>query len=113
MLKPWRGRPHVKTVEAQLSLCTGVDSQCCTPLNPDLSFLVVTAIFFESKQETRVHTPIALHQLAPSAHVGSGARFSVDSLMEEISARLNALEHGVRDRRTYPASEYIVRCWHE
>ena len=84
-------------VEAQWSLCTDVDGQWCTSPNPDLSFLVVTAPF-ESKQKTRVHTPIALHQVAPSAHVGSEARFSVDSLMEEISARLNALEQGVRDR---------------
>ena len=84
-------------VEAQWSLCTDVDGQWCTSPNPDLSFLVVTAPF-ESKQKTRVHTPIALHQVAPSAHVVSEARFSVDSLMEEISARLNALEQGVRDR---------------
>ena len=60
MLKPRRWRPHAYIAEAQLSLCTS--------LNLDLSFLVVTAPF-ESKQQTRVHTPIALHQLAPSAHV--------------------------------------------
>ena len=34
MLRPWRGRPHVYVVEAQPSLCTDVDSQCCTSLNP-------------------------------------------------------------------------------
>ena len=43
MLKPWRGRPHVRIVDAQLSLCTDVDSQCCTSTDLDLSFLVVTA----------------------------------------------------------------------
>ena len=43
MLKPWRGRPHVKIVEAQLSLCTDVESQCCTSTDLDLSCLVVTA----------------------------------------------------------------------
>ena len=64
----FKTRRHVYIVEAQLSLCADVDSQCCTSLNLDLSFLVVTALF-ESKQQTRVHTPIALHQLAPSAHV--------------------------------------------
>ena len=36
-------RPHVYVVEAQLSLCTDVDSQCCTPTDPDLSCLVVPA----------------------------------------------------------------------
>ena len=34
MLKPRRRRPHVKTVDAQLALCTDVDSQCCTSTNP-------------------------------------------------------------------------------
>ncbi len=72
-------------VEAQFSLCTDVDSQCRKSLNPDISFLVVTTPLSASKK-TRVHTPIALHQMAQSAHVGSGAGFSVDSLMEEISA---------------------------
>ena len=36
-------RPHVFFVDAQLSLCTDVDSQCCTSTDPDLSGLVVTA----------------------------------------------------------------------
>ena len=49
---------------------------------------------FESKQQTRVHTPIALRQLATLG----GAMFSVVSLMEKISVRLKALEQGVRDR---------------
>ena len=91
-------------VEAQLSLCTDVDSQCYTSLNPVI--LLGCHSTYGSKQQSRVHTPITLHRLAPSAHVGGGARYSVDSLMEEISARLNALEQGVRDKRTNPASEY-------
>ena len=75
-------------VDAQLSLCTDVDGQCCTSLNSDLFFLVVTAIFSTSNKQEFIR---------PSAHVGSGAVKS-DSLMEEISVRLNALEQGVRER---------------
>ena len=52
---------------------------------------------FEIKQEASFIRVIALPRFGPSAHVGSGAR-SLDSLMEEFSARLNALEQSVRER---------------
>ena len=53
-------RPHVYIVEAQMSICTDVDSQCCTSTDPDLSCLVVTA----QVRKTEFHTPIALHELS-------------------------------------------------
>ena len=43
MLKPWRRRPHVFVVDAQLALCTDVASQRCTSTNPDLYCLVVSS----------------------------------------------------------------------
>ena len=45
--------------------CTDVVSQCCTSADPDL--ILPGHSTFESKQQTRVHTPIAHHQFAPSA----------------------------------------------
>ena len=44
-------RPHVCFVEAQLSLCTEVDSQCSTSTDPDLSCLVVTAPLSQDKKQ--------------------------------------------------------------
>ena len=51
-LQPWRGRPHVYIVDAQLSLCTDVDSQRCTSTNPDLHCLVVAAPLSPSKKQS-------------------------------------------------------------
>ena len=36
--------------------------------------------------------------VAEHGDAGSRSRFSVDSLMDEISSRLNAVEQGVRER---------------
>ena len=44
-------RPHVQIVEAQLPLCTDVDSQCCTSTDLDLSCLVVTAPWSPSNKQ--------------------------------------------------------------
>ena len=38
-------------VEAQLSLCTDVDQSLCTPTDPDLHCLVVTALLSPSKKQ--------------------------------------------------------------
>ena len=40
---PERTRPHVYIVDARMSLCTDVDSQCCTSTDLDLPSLVVAA----------------------------------------------------------------------
>ena len=42
-------RPHVYIVDAQLSLCTDVDCQCCTSTDPDL---VVTAPLSQDKKQS-------------------------------------------------------------
>ena len=52
MLNPWRGRPHVYTVDAQLALCTDVDSQRCTSTDPDLYCLVLTVPLSPSKKQS-------------------------------------------------------------
>ena len=52
---------------------------------------------FEIKQETTLSRVIAQQTFDTSSHVGSGAR-SLDSPMDEIAARLAALEQGVRER---------------
>ena len=44
-------RPHLNIVEAQLSLCTDVDSQCYTSLTLVLSFLVGTAPLSPSNKQ--------------------------------------------------------------
>ena len=67
------------------SLCTDVDWSL---LNVNESAFVMSGCH---------SSPIALQRCGPSPHVCSGAR-SLDSLMEEFSARLNALEQGIRDR---------------
>ena len=72
MLKPWRGRPHVYVVVAQLSLCTDVDSQLCTSTDPDLSCLVVTATF-ASKLDTIFIMVVACRWFGRSPHAGSRA----------------------------------------
>ena len=107
MLRPWRRSPHVYIFETQLTLCTDVDSQCCTSTDPDLSSLVVTASF-ESKQQARVHVSIEHHQLAPSAHVGSGASsVSIHSWKRsQRDWRSGARRPGAR--RAHPASEYFA-----
>ena len=51
----------------------------------------------EINQETIFIRVIAHQRFGPSSHVGSGAR-CLDSLMEECSAGLNALEQGFRER---------------
>ena len=52
MLKPWRGRPHVYIVDAQLALCTDVVCQRCTSTDPDLSCLVVTAPLSPNRKQS-------------------------------------------------------------
>ena len=90
MLKPWRGRPYLYNIEAQSNQSL---------LSVDEAAFIMSGCHspFEIKQETSFIRVIALQRFGPSSHVGSGTR-SLDSLMEELSARLNALEQGVRQR---------------
>ena len=45
-------RPHVYIIDAQLSLCTDVFQSLCTPTNPDLFCLVVTAPLSPSEKQS-------------------------------------------------------------
>ena len=64
--------PHVYLVDAQLSLCTDVDSQFCTSMDPDLSNLVVAAPL-SPRRENRVPHAHRTPWFEQCAHVGSGA----------------------------------------
>ena len=72
MLKAWRGRPHVKIVEALVHSAQMLVSRCCWSANPHLSCLVVTALLIPSKRRIPSE-PSHSREFEPSAHVGSGA----------------------------------------
>ena len=89
-------------VEAQSSFWRDVNTHCCTSLNPVLSFLVVTAPLSPSNKQEFIRPSHFGWQR------GSGAMFSVDSLMDKISARLTALERGVQNRDAHIQHLYTM-----
>ena len=63
-------RPHVFSVEAQLSLCTDVDSQCRTSTDPDLSCLVVAATLSPSSNQESIRPSHSIN--LRHLHTGKG-----------------------------------------
>ena len=90
LLKPWRGRPHVFFVGAQLALCTDVGGQRCTSTDPDSYCLVVTAPLSPSKKQSsswssHVADLVDLHTL-----VAEHGDVSHDSLMGVVGRDQNS-----------------------
>ena len=81
MLKPWRCRPHVKIVDAQLSLCTDVVSLRCTSTDPDLSCLVVSALLSTSNKQEFIRPSHSIH--LRHLHTYKHTRFPFFQIVEQ------------------------------